>query len=139
MRADSFAGQVITVFSRRAPAFQPREGEPSTFAGAALYRRKQLVRPGSVVRKVYAARWSVLDALASRSARLRTIGLQFVLIVLIAPVLAFSTYVSIGERRPWLLALTIAVSAGGVSLMSLRSSAAHGPIKKMKKKKKKKK
>ncbi|MEY9895225.1 hypothetical protein ABIA35_003473 [Catenulispora sp. MAP12-49] len=33
MRADSFAGQVVAVLSRRTPAFQPVEGESSTFAG----------------------------------------------------------------------------------------------------------
>ena len=33
MRANSFAGQVVAVLSRRAPALQPRPGEPSTFPG----------------------------------------------------------------------------------------------------------
>lgn len=33
MRANSLAGQVIAVMSRRAPAFQPLPGEPSTFPG----------------------------------------------------------------------------------------------------------
>lgn len=33
MRADSFAGQVIAVVSRRDTAFRPSHGEPSTFPG----------------------------------------------------------------------------------------------------------
>jgi WD40 repeat protein len=33
MRADSLAGQVIAVVSRRTPALEPRPGEPSTFPG----------------------------------------------------------------------------------------------------------
>jgi hypothetical protein len=39
MRRNSFAGQVLAVFSRRTPAFQPRQGEPSSFPGAILYHR----------------------------------------------------------------------------------------------------
>ena len=44
MRADSFAGQVLAVFSRRAPAFQPRSDEPSTFP-AAIWQRQSVREP----------------------------------------------------------------------------------------------
>ena len=52
MRANSLAGQVIAVMSRRTPAFQPLPGEASTFPGqvrqAALAlreTREQAARP----------------------------------------------------------------------------------------------
>ncbi|WP_322748403.1 MULTISPECIES: hypothetical protein [unclassified Frankia] len=53
MRADSFIGQVLTVLSRRTPAFTPLPGEPQTFAGHAyaLLRRRpanSTSQPGSV-------------------------------------------------------------------------------------------
>jgi hypothetical protein len=60
MRTDSFACQVLAVFSRRAPAFLPSQGEPSTFPGAILYHR--LNRPHEQMDAATSARGRLLGS-----------------------------------------------------------------------------
>jgi len=104
MRENSFAGQVLAVFSRRAPAFQPRQGEPSSFPGAILYHRLNPV--------------PTLDADADRdSIRGRSLG-SWVASISVASLSIFVAVISVLTRSwhpEW-----VSITSGALAVMYVR-------------------
>jgi hypothetical protein len=101
MRADSFAGQVLAVFSRRASAFQPLPDEPSSFAGAIFY----LSRPD-------------VDAKGDHHLKKRWIPVlakKFILGLLVGSAVSFGIFTAIiGNENPW---WSVAAATGLVGLV----------------------
>ncbi len=105
MRADSFAGQVLAVISRRTPALQPDPNEPSTFPGwlrargfpfsstrRSCHRAAKWLRESPIVAGGLSCGWAIMAWLITRA---KTIGLAA--LALLGTVGAFAFGVLAGE------------------------------------------